>query len=69
MRAGRPFRTLIRAVGDRGEGLPGLVTLAGDFAGPNTAGLDGNGEAVVQLVGAAEGLAALNLSLETPCLP
>lgn len=69
MRAGRPFRTLIRAVGDRGEGVPGLVTLASNLAGPNTVGLDGNGEAVVQLVGAAEGLVALNLSLETPCLP
>lgn len=68
MRAGRPFRVLVRAVGDRGEGIPGWVSLTGDFSGPNAAGLAGNGEAVVTLTGASEGPAALNLSLEVPCL-
>lgn len=68
-RAGRPFPVLIKAIGDRGEGVVGAVSLAGDLVGPNVAGLNGQGEAIVVMNGSSAGVHSLSVSLEVPCLP
>ena len=68
-RAGRPFPVLIKAIGDRGEGVAGAVRLAGDLIGPNVAGLNGQGEAIVLMSGASAGAHSLSVALEVPCRP
>lgn len=69
-RAGRPFRVLIKATGDRGEGLPGLAAVASPaLSGPNALALDGHGEGIATFTGAAEGAVQITATLDTPCLP
>lgn len=68
-RAGRPGRVLVKTTGDRGEGIPGTVAIAGDFDGQNAVALDGYGEGVALLTPSSAGAAAITLTLEVPCLP
>lgn len=67
-RAGQPFRVLIKAVGDRSEGLPGMVSLTHALNGPNAVPLDGRGEGIVVMQGATAGPAVITATMETPCL-
>lgn len=69
VRAGKPFRVLVKAIGDRGEGIPGSAVLAGDCAGPGSVMLDGNGQGFVHLTAATEGSATVTATVETPCQP